>query len=157
MNGVRSDTGVAACKISRRIADGNRTIAAESRSPCRSGYRRPATEVPSAAGEPCPAAARAAEMRPTAAKAPGARATEMAAAAVPATADVSTAVASATTPTASAASSSSIDRARKRYRKNNHGQDFEFRHDNLLKPPALVTAMKRHDWDHLTPERLNNA
>jgi hypothetical protein len=126
---VRSDAGVAACKISCGIANGNRAIAAESRSPCRSGYRGPATEVPSAA-------AHAAKVGPTAAEAPGARATEMTAAAVPATAEVGAAVASAaaTTP-ASAASSGSIDRARKRDRKNNHGQDFEFRHDNLLKPP----------------------
>jgi hypothetical protein len=77
-------------------------------------------------------------MCPTAAEAAGASASEMAAAAVPATAEVGAAVTSAATTTpASAASSGGIDRARKRYRKNNHGQDFEFRHDNLLKPPPL--------------------
>jgi hypothetical protein len=57
-----------------------------------------------------------------------------AASAVPATAEVG-ATAATPAPTASATSSGSIDRARKRYRKNNHGQEFEFRHDNLLKPP----------------------
>ncbi len=68
--------------------------------------------------------------------------------------------------TASAASSGCVDRARKRERKNNHGQEFELRHDNLLKPPglastpcsqALLSLGKWHNWDHLTPQRLNNA
>jgi len=116
MNGVRPDAGVAACKICCGIANGQRTIAAETRPSCRSGYRRPATEVPSAAGKPRPAAARAAKMRPTAAEAPGARATEMAATSEVAAAHVSTAMASASAAAtaASAAAASGIDRARER-------------------------------------------
>ena len=92
-----------------------------------------------------------AEMRATAAETADACAAEMspakvAAAKMAATSKMTTAAemtataevaATAAMTTASAASSGCIDRARKRERKNNHGQEFELRHDNLLKPPGL--------------------
>ena len=105
--------------------------------------------MPSASGEARPAAMETAEMRATAAETADACAAEMSttkvtAAKMAATSKMTTAAemtataemaAAATMTTASAAPSGCVDHARKRERKNNHGQEFELRHDNLLKAP----------------------
>ena len=118
-----------------------------------------------AAAKARPAAAHTAEMCAAAAHTSEVPAAANMTAASEVAATTATAASAAMT-TASAAPSGCVDRARKRERKNNHGQDFELRHDNLLKPPGLTSTPcsqaslslgKWHNWDDITPRRLNNA
>jgi hypothetical protein len=137
VNRTRPDGGVAASQAAG-VVDRKRAAGAETGTPGRSVSRGSAAEVPSASGEPRPAAMKA----PDTSAAEMAASTEMASTAKMAAATEVTAAATMTTATMATASaaSSGVDRARKRKRKNNHGQEFEFRHDNLLlKPPGLAS------------------
>jgi hypothetical protein len=78
--------------------------------------------------------------------------TEMRASAAPhAAAGMGTAAATATT--ASAASGSRIGRARKQDRHADNGQEFEFRHNTLLKRPARQEAAQTDDCVTITSAR----
>jgi hypothetical protein len=80
------------------------------------------------------------EMRPATMETTGVAATEMASSKVPAAVTTTAVTTTAMATAAMATAASCMDRARKRKRerKNNHGQEIEFRHDNLLKLPSLT-------------------
>jgi hypothetical protein len=113
--------------VNRGIANGlgsNAGVPAGERAAAADVHGGSTAEMPPASGE----------MPPSSAETTGVRAAEMAATAKVAAAVAATAVAT----TAVAAATSCIDRARKRERKHDHGQEIEFRHDNLLKLPSLA-------------------